>query len=74
MKQVTRKMRRTIPPAMDTARMVDWLGSPIAKTSTKETERIKCIIKATIKEDAMKLRMFSAGEKGEMNRLREAGS
>lgn len=34
-KQVTRKMRRTIPPAMETARMVDWLGSPIAKTSVR---------------------------------------
>lgn len=32
-KQVTRKMRRMMPPAMDTARMVDWFGSPMAKTS-----------------------------------------
>lgn len=33
MKQVTRKTRRTTPPATDTARRVGWLGSPIAKTS-----------------------------------------
>lgn len=26
-------MRRMMPPAMDTARMVDWFGSPMAKTS-----------------------------------------
>lgn len=32
-KQVTRKMRRMMPPAMDTAKMVDWFGSPMAKTS-----------------------------------------
>lgn len=32
-KQVTRKTRRTMPPATDTARRVGWLGSPIAKTS-----------------------------------------
>lgn len=35
-KHVTRKMRRTIPPAMDTARMVDWFGSPMAKTSRQK--------------------------------------
>lgn len=58
-KQVTRKMRRTIPPAMETARMVDWLGSPIAKTSVRGKEREKRehggLINKRTKEDGQRL-------------------
>lgn len=57
-KQVTRKMRRTIPPAMETARMVDWLGSPIAKTSVRgerEKREHGGLINKRTKEDGQKL-------------------
>ena len=51
-KQATRKMSSTIPPAIDTARMVDWLGSPIASMSAERKKERKRERELELRDDA----------------------